>query len=333
MPVSSDQARSLPDYRRPGPVVVLDDDSAFLEMLGMTLPEDLDLRLYTDPDRCIEFLLSQVPFIEMEAWAHRDIMDRARHGGESLVRMMLSFWAQQTERVGLAQLLVLDYNMPRGTGAAYLGKLHGWPGRRVLLTGMEDVEAVESTVHAGKIDSVIHKQMLGMSGHLVNEIRTLVSNAPNEVALAWRNALSPGQAALLGARGVAKELHALVQARCVEYVLLPKPFGVLGLDAQANIHWLQLADTTELNNLATDAVRRGLPAALVSEVRAGARLLDVDLHNAAGIDAAPTGYGAIPIGAGRRLLGAWMTLGQVPVRPPAYRDWLAANRTRAVIER
>lgn len=322
---------SLADYRRPGPVVVLDDDSAFLEMLGMTLPSDMDIRLYTDPDLCVEFLLRQVPFLETDAWAHREIIDQSRRG-KSLIQLMAAYWAKHTERVGLAQVLMLDYSMPRGAGTRYLASLRSWPGRRVLLTGMDDMDAVEPFVRAGQIESVIHKQMTGMSKHLVSEIRALMASASTDIAHIWHNELTASQEAVLETRGVRKGLHELAQARCVEYVLLAKPFGVFGLDAAANFHWLHLTSAADLDAAATEAIRRGLPASVVQDVRSGAQVLDADLLEAVAVDRAASAYAAFSIGPGRRLFGAWIPVPEVMVKPFPYREWLASNRTRAVIE-
>jgi len=319
------------EHRRPGPVVVLDDDSAFLEMLGMTLPSELDVRLYTDPDLCVDSLLRQIPSVQADAWAHREILEKSRRG-TSLIQLMTSYWARHTERMGLAQVLVLDYNMPRASGTHYLGGLQGWQGRRILLTGLDDMEAVEPFVEAGHIESVIHKKMQGMSRHLVSELRSLLASAPTEVSRIWRDALTSSQRGALAAPGVSRELHELVQARCVEFVILPKPFGVLGLDAEGDVHWLQLAEPSATGEMATEAIRRGLPAALVHEVHSGTCLLDADLLEAVASDRAVSAYPAFSLGAGRRLLGAWLPLPDGIVKPLGYLEWLAANRNRSVIE-
>lgn len=311
-------------------MVVLDDDSAFLEMLGMTLPSDLDVRLYTDPDLAVDFLLRQTPFIEADTWAHREIIDQSRRG-KSLIHLVAAYWAKHSERVGLAQVLVVDYNMPRGAGTRYISSLHGWPGRRVLLTGMDDVEAVEPFVRAGQIESVIPKQMTGMSKHLVAELRALVASAPSQIAKLWRSELTATQDAVLAVRSVAKPLHEVARARCIEYVILPKPFGVLGLDADGTFHWLQLVLAEGLDAAATEAVRRGVPARTVNDVQSGAQLLDVDLLAAVAVDGDVTAHPAFAIGPGRRLFGAWLPVPDVMAKPYPYREWLKTNSTRSII--
>ena len=49
----------VPLFRRPGTVVVLDDDVDFLAMLSMALPRNWHINLFSRAESCIQYLAHQ----------------------------------------------------------------------------------------------------------------------------------------------------------------------------------------------------------------------------------------------------------------------------------
>ena len=72
----------------------------------------------------------------------------------------------------------------------------------------------------------------------------------------------------------AAEIDALCQGRHGD------PFGVLGMDANGQVSWLQLEPTAGLEDLATLAESEGLGTAAATDIRQGRRLADLELRQA-----------------------------------------------------
>ena len=104
----------FPIYRRPGGVVFLDDDPAYLEMLAEVMPEHWPIRLFTRPADCIAYLQQEPAEREADTWRQMDILDKWR-SGQGLIPQILRYWREAaTWRFGLAQVCVVDYSMPAG---------------------------------------------------------------------------------------------------------------------------------------------------------------------------------------------------------------------------
>jgi len=102
----------FPIYRRPGGVVFLDDDLAYLEMLAEVMPEHWPVRLFTRPSDCIRYLEPEPALQEADHWRHKDILDRW-HQGQSLIAQILAYWREAGSwRFGLSQVCVVDCSMP-----------------------------------------------------------------------------------------------------------------------------------------------------------------------------------------------------------------------------
>jgi CheY-like chemotaxis protein len=274
---------SFPLYRRPGGVVFLDDDRDYLEMLAEVMPPDWYVRMFLRPVACIEQLLKETLQWEADAWAQQEIINRWREGA-SLIPQILQYWRDDgMARFALTRVCVVDYAMPAMSGLRVLSEVTGWSGSRILLTGRADEQLAVSAFNRGLIDQFIAKQSPGIRLRLTEAIQGLRHLPDTRHQQIWRATLSREQHALLCEPAVSAALEKLVlQQGWIERVVIGAPFGILALDAQGGVNWLQLEPTENLKELAEMAESQGLDKATVQDIGAGRKLVDLELQLALG---------------------------------------------------
>jgi CheY-like chemotaxis protein len=322
---------TFPLFHRPGTVVFLDDDPDYLEMLALVLPRQWHLQLFMRPTECIGYLLREPPFWEADAWNQQQLIELWREG-KPLIPQILGYWSRYTERYALSRVCVVDFSMPGMDGLQALAELGDWPGSRVLLTGQADEQVAVRAFNRGLIDQFIPKQTPDISRRLVEAVERLLFTSHARHAQTWRSTLQPEQSSLLRAPGVDNWLTAFCAKHWVEHVLIGEPFGVLGMDAGGKVGWLQLETREGLPALAELAVVAGVPAAGVEQIRAGAKLADIELRQALSSSQPPSLVNAFAIGEQAVLLGALFAV-EAPSGPDpdnSYSRWLSRQPKRQV---
>ena len=324
---------SFPLFHRPGRIVFLDDDPGYLEMLAMVLPRDWPVQLYLRPQVCINQLQQEPPLWEADAWAQQEIVNNWR-AGSPLIPQILAYWASHGERFGLTRVCVFDYAMPGMDGLQALGELTDWPGGRVLLTGQADEHVAVSAFNRGLIDQFIAKQTPDISQHLVTVVQRMLDRPQLRHSQTWRAVLSQPQHALLQLPSVSRQLQSLANQHWVEYVVIGQPFGILGMDAQGQVSWLQLEFGAGLSELAELAESQGLDGDAAAAIRSGRALVDFELQQALGLSGPPRLTEAFAIGHESALLAALFTLPTAtgPQAWTGYAKWLKNQGPRTVLD-
>lgn len=322
---------SFPLFQRPGTIVFLDDDPDYLEMLAVVLPRHWNVKLFLQPQECINYLQQEPPFWEADAWNQQQLVEQWR-GGMALIPQVLGYWAKYSERYALAQVCVMDYSMPGMDGLQALGELVDWPGSKVLLTGQADEQIAVNAFNRGLIDQFIAKQTPDISRRLIDAIERLLHSPNDRYSQIWRGTLTPEQNALLRVPSVGKELTEFVAKRWVEHVVIGDPFGILGLDAEGRASWLQLEPAHGLGDLAALAETEGVPSSAVADIRQGRKLVDLELRQALGRLAPPELVPAFSIGREETVLGALYAIDPQYSPPVAlsYSHWLARQPSRTL---
>ncbi|MGE4241631.1 response regulator [Ramlibacter sp.] len=321
---------SFPLFHRPGTIVFLDDDPDYLEMLALVLPRQWHLRLFMRPSECIAYLQQEPPFWEADAWNQQQIIERWREG-KPLIPQVLGYWAKYTERYALTRVCVFDYSMPGMDGLQALAELTDWPGSRVLLTGQADEQVAVRAFNRGLIDQFIAKQSPDISRRLIEAVELLLATPHARHAQTWRVTLGAEHNTLLRNPDIARDLSDFVKRHWVEHVAIGDPFGVLGMDSQGNVGWLQLETRDGLRALAELAELEGVPRAGIDDIRAGRKLANFELRQALGggeVRLEP----ATPIGGSGELFGALFPVAssQGPDPNNSYARWLARQEKRQV---
>ena len=137
-------------FHRPGSVLFLDDDTDYLEMLGMVIPAHWQVELYSRPSGFAARMQNEPARWEADAMAQLQMIERWRQG-QPLLPQVLRYWAISASRYELAQTCVVDYAMPGTDGLRVLNTLLDWPGSRVLLTGQADEQIAIQAFNNGLI--------------------------------------------------------------------------------------------------------------------------------------------------------------------------------------
>lgn len=322
---------SFPLFHRPGAIVFLDDDPDYLEMLAMVLPRQWHIKLYLRPQACINQLQQEPPLWEADAWAQQEIIDNWR-AGSPLIPQILRYWAAQGQRYDLSQVCVFDYAMPGMDGLQALSELTDWPGGRILLTGQADEHVAVSAFNRGLIDQFIAKQTPDISQHLISVVQRMLDRPQLQHSQTWRAALTQPQHALLQVPSVARQLTALAANYWVEHVVIGQPFGILGMDADGGVSWLQLEPAAALAELAELAESQGVDATAAAGIREGRHLVDLELQQALGHSAPPRLLPAFSVGHDGSVLAALFPLELAASERgwTGYKHWLKKVGPRKV---
>lgn len=325
---------SFPLYQSPGTIVFLDDDVDYLEMLALVLPRPWPVRLYLRPRDCLNQLQQEPPLWEADRWAQQQLIDRWRESGTPLIPQILHYWADSTERYAIARVCVVDFSMPSMDGLQALGELVDWPGMRVLLTGQADEQVAVKAFNRGLIDQFVAKQTPDISRHLIEVVSRLLETGHQRMSQTWRTTLTPRQNALLRVPSIGAALRELVAKRWVQYVVIGQPFGVLGMDADGHVGWLQLEPVEDLADLAALAQAAGIGSAGADDIRHGRKLADVELHQSLGLTGAATLNPAFPVGREELLLAALFTVPPqfCPDPSKSFSHWLSQQPGRTVVD-
>lgn len=320
----------FPLYHRPSALVFLDDETPYLEMLAIVLPHDWCIRFHTRKRDYLAQVHAQSQQWEDDVALHQEIINQW-HQGKPLPGLVLNYWRKQQHRYGLPSIAVVDYAMPAATGLEVLQVSPAWPPYRVLLTGKADEHIAVAAFNEGLIDHYITKQSPDLAQQLVGALKRHY-NAPMDFHEGiWRNVLRRSQQQALQDLAAQQALQAwLTRYECVEYVVLPEPFGLLALDTQGMAHWLQFEMRKDLAAAVDLARAAGHDTQMISAIAAGQVLSDAEWLQALGSEQAPQTAPAIALGTGGQLIAAHFAQASLGLIGLGHRAFLASLPERGV---
>lgn len=324
-------AFNIPLFHRSGSILFLDDDSDYLDILGMVVPTHMQIELYSRHTSFLERMREEPARWEADAAQHLHMVDRWRQG-HRLLPQVLRYWANNPARYQLTQTCVVDYAMPGTDGLKVLNTLLDWPGSRILLTGQADEQIAIQAFNSGLIDQFIPKQAPDIAGRLLASLAKLAHKPHPRLNTLWRAVLQPAQQSVLQVPAVARTLQQYALQHWIEYVVLGEPFGVLGLDANGQCQWLQLEPNNTLAELAELAGTAGLDYDVVRSVQAGRILPAVELHQQLGLRGPIRTAPAFAVCDDGMLTAALFELDASDLPQPiyAYRNFLEAQGSRTI---
>jgi CheY-like chemotaxis protein len=315
----------FPLYHRPSALVFLDDETPYLEMLAMVLPRDWCIRFHTRTRDYLAQINTQAKAWEDDVALHQDIINQW-FKGKPLPSLILDYWRSQSHRYGLPSIAVVDYAMPAATGLQVLKASPAWPPYRVLLTGKADEHTAVAAFNDGLINRYVTKQTPELVQQLTSVLRQHY-NAPMDFHEGiWRNVLRRSQQQALQDRAVQQALLDWIKALdCVEYIVLPEPFGLLALDSRGLAHWFQFEMHKDLAAAVDLAQAAGHDSATLELISQGEMLSDAEWLQALGTHTAPTCARAVALGTGGHLMAAHFSqkdLGVIGLGHRAFLDGL-----------
>ena len=318
-------------FHRPGSVLFLDDDTEYLDMLGMVMPAHWQVELFSRPAAFTRRMQGEPARWEADTAAQLRMIERCRQG-QPLLPQMLRYWANHPQRHQLAKTCVIDHTMPGINGLQVLETLIDWPGSRVLLTGQADEQVAVQAFNQGLIDQFVPKQARDITRLLMGALRKLGRAAHPRVNTLWRATLRSTQQSILQIPSVAQALQAFTEKHWVEYVVLDQPFGLLGMDTDGCCQWLQLEPVASLGDLAELVSSAGLGLETVRAVESGQRLAAIELHQQLSLRGPVRTAPTMPMGDDGTLCAALFTLDAADLPAPIYpyRHFLESQGERAI---
>ncbi len=319
-------------FRRPGSAFVLDDDEAYLRLLGAVLPPQWHVRLFNRTQACLAFLRE-----EQEAWEQdcslQELMVELWQQGRPLIPRLLGYWARHPGRYGLTHVGVMDHSMPGHNGLQLFAQLKPWHASRVLLTGQVDLRLAIDAFNHGLIDQYIPKQAPDAADRLAHALDLLADRCHDRHDLIWRVTIRPAQMALFRLEGAGKAMRRYMDRQWVEYVMLGDPFGVLGLDAEGRASWLQLRTRTDLPALVEAGRRQGLPEDALVAIGEGRQMICPELQAALALHGPGAVQPTFALDADGELLAALFPIDPRTLAEPleGYRRWLSRQAPRLVV--
>ena len=257
-------SKKFPLYNRPCSIAFLDDEGAFLETLGITLPRHWSISLFTHPSIFINHLKSAQSAWMIDVENHHGML-RGWWEGNSLPKQIVDYWRGNTTRYALPNISVVDYSMPSKNGLDVLRATPAWPACRILLTGVADEKAAVAAFNEDLIEHFIRKQDPSLFENTISAIEKCIQTPFDFHEGIWRSALNPDQ--VISTSGNNQQLlwRLVEEAKLIEYVVLAQPFGILGLTAAGSLQWIQL----ELSKDAAAMAEIASAAGFGSDVCAG----------------------------------------------------------------
>src|SRR5688572_27993110 len=103
---------TFPLFRRPGTIVVVDDDELFVDMLKLLLPVHWNVHLHLSPTPVIDHVTSNAHLCEQDAPQHQKVIVNSVRHEIPLIDGILKYWASSPDRYAIVNTVVTDYFMP-----------------------------------------------------------------------------------------------------------------------------------------------------------------------------------------------------------------------------
>lgn len=255
----------LPIYQHPSTVVLVDDNTSFLDSVRFQLGDDLPARTFGDAMAAIAWLRASS---QASAPAHffspgidtfaPQPLNVALHV-ERVCRIV-----SDPQRFAVPSVLVVDYSMPGLNGVQVCEAVRGLPCRRILLTGAADERIAIDAFNRGLIDRYIRKSDPDALDRLDAELAALQRAWFLDQADALRKLLPLHGYGFIDDPAVAALLEQTAAAcRSVEHYLVHDPAGFLLLDRDGAC-WMLLVETEQTMQAHLEMARdSGAPPSLL----------------------------------------------------------------------
>lgn len=268
---------TLPLITLPKRVVYVDDKGSFLEILRKTMPRLLARQFINSPQDAVSQLSKELIY-----WRDLECLlsvtdgpeDETRGFASKIVDSYFGSWS----RFHLTSVLIADYAMPGLNGLEMIRRVNAWPGRRILLTGQADANVAISAFNEGLIQKFIPKS----TPNLYQALRTVYEEMHETVCEHLGHLIQPTlsheQRELLANPEVEAGLRRRIEdLEWVEYVVVARPFGLLGMRHDGPLQWLQLETSDSLQSLGELMDEMAFPSLACQHVREGHLIANVEL--------------------------------------------------------
>ena len=275
---------AFPLQRTIGCIAMLENSQPLVEMstpfIQQQLPYCHCVTLSTIEDMLFFFNRKFALLQEMESFFYSS----TNHLPLSHPRHILDFWSNTPARFSIPKILVINQFPPSLDIRSLLELLTPWHGKRLLISNSTDVHFVSSLFNEEKINFFVSNIKGNFVQNMIEGISKLLLDytAPIDCLHPWSFTLLPWQITLLKDQALALQLASIASDQC-EYFVIGNPFGVLLLDFDGSVRWIQIETTQTLHQAAALAQSSGLSVEVCDCVREDSSISSAAIDAALGL--------------------------------------------------
>jgi FixJ family two-component response regulator len=265
----------LPFYH-PTSVVLVDDDSTFLESMEFALCDDFNCQTFENPKEAVVYLREKVSSAAMQEEnllfptssqsdsTFLDPGDRTIGVKASFVPNLLA----DRDRFDRHSVLIVDYSMPGMNGIELLQEIRDLPICKILLTGKADEKVGIDAFNKGLIDCFLTKHDAALVDQLPDRVK--------ELQYAFFQRISKILSSIVSLEFTdfikdpifhARFLEVKEQFGAVEYYLVSEPQGILMISSEGRMSFMLVADEMGRQAQYEIAEDQDAPEALLATLR------------------------------------------------------------------
>lgn len=265
----------FPLIRLPMRVVYVDDDYFFLNALRTFNSKIVPAEYFESPLLAIERIHSEAPI-----WS--DLVQLISEPDDELTNGRISKFVNRyfndPRRFMTATVIVVDYELPGVNGLDLIRQIAPWPGKRILLTGRSSHNLAIKSFNSAIIDQFIEKSAPHTFTSLRGALEDLHLRTCEVFGNFMRHAFQSWQLTLLNTPAVAEALRQQIHQRgWNEYVVIGRPFGILGL-TENGLQWMQLETAETLADLVELMDAGEFDPTEMAQAKTGALIANSEAH-------------------------------------------------------
>jgi CheY-like chemotaxis protein len=238
---------SFPLVRLPMRVAFVDDSTPMLQAMRTTVAHAARRQFFDSPFAALEILEQDI-----QNWdAVGDLLYQCFDADEGTrLPLLAARYFNCGQRFCVTTALVIDYAMPGMSGLELASKLAGYAGSTLLLTGEAGPSAAVNGFNAGLIEKYLTKAECAKTVVLEAALEELYLHSCRTFSAGLSGSFSREQLDFLSHPTVANALCrvSMVQG-WVEHIVVPRPFGILGMRTYGPPQWMQIENEASLLEL------------------------------------------------------------------------------------
>jgi CheY-like chemotaxis protein len=269
---------SLPLYKHPKQVILVDDSASFVASLEFRMSPQLAIKSFANSVEALRWLFACYRAEQAQPLLlrpnetgthsanHLAETDCLRDGLAAARQLYRS--VSNPQRFESPAVVVVDYAMPQIDGIEFCRALEGLPCKKILLTGEADEMIAVDAFNHGLIDRYLKKGDPAALERLATEVAALESQYFIEKSAMLHDLLVPRNFNYLLDDAFVRLVHALTaRFHFVEHFLFPDPSGILFFDAEGKASLMIVESRVGLASHLEAAEEYGAPEALCSALR------------------------------------------------------------------
>ncbi len=242
----------VPFFYYASPIYWIDDDPIFLQAFSYCLKENFEIKSILDPHEALKFFSNYQPPHKasafLQACEDHEEYDLPDHLPVDFDFKLLRNLRYSSKKQKDIPVIIIDYKMPGMTGIELAEKLKAMPAKKILLTGLPDLQIAVDAFNKGLIDCFICKDNPNLDQELQNQIKRLQRQYFIDRSTPLLNHLESGFRLPQSDPAFADFFEKLcLEKNIIEYYLSDKNGGMLLVNSEGITQYLMIHTDRTLN--------------------------------------------------------------------------------------